>query len=96
MLQLTANAPFRVLASSRIGGRRRADCLCLVYYRTHPETISGISRESQLEQQKLLHDATEGATTPFLVPYCAWLGFVIYINGGILWLNRGRKLPMYD
>ncbi|KAF9780134.1 TspO/MBR-related protein [Thelephora terrestris] len=45
---------------------------------------------------KLFHDATDGATTPLLVPYCAWLSFVIYINGSIWWLNRGRNLPKYD
>ncbi|KAF9652190.1 TspO/MBR-related protein [Thelephora ganbajun] len=45
---------------------------------------------------KLFHGATDGATTPFLIPYCVWLGFVVYINGGIWWLNRGRNVPKYD
>jgi len=39
----------------------------------------------------LLHDSTAGETTYFLLPYCVWISFATYINGGIWWLNRGRK-----
>jgi len=45
---------------------------------------------SVLVMTKRFHDGTDGATTPFLVPYCAWLCVVVYINGGIYWLNRRR------
>jgi len=46
-----------------------------------------------LHTTKLFHDGTDGATTPFLIPYCAWMCVVVYINGGIYWLNRGQDLP---
>ncbi|KAF9268044.1 TspO/MBR-related protein [Marasmius fiardii PR-910] len=39
---------------------------------------------------KLLHAPTNSKTSVFLVPYCAWLTFATYLNGGIWWLNRGR------
>ena len=65
------------------------------WYMTVGVLDNWIPRASQSEHQKLFHDATEGAITPFLIPYCAWLGFVIYTNGGILLLNLGRKIPKY-
>ncbi|RDB22631.1 Virulence protein SSD1 [Hypsizygus marmoreus] len=34
--------------------------------------------------------STDSATTPFLLPYCAWLTFATYLNAGIWWLNRGQ------
>jgi len=40
---------------------------------------------------KLLHDSTAGKTTYFLIPYCVWLSFATYLNGGIWWLNRRRE-----
>jgi len=51
---------------------------------------------STLYMTKLFHGTTEGATTPFLIPYCAWLGFVLYINGSIWWFNRRRNVPKQD
>ncbi|TDL29554.1 TspO/MBR-like protein [Rickenella mellea] len=44
----------------------------------------------------LLHHATGGKSTYFLVPYCMWLTFATYLNGGIWWLNRGRVLDKVD
>ncbi|EUC62322.1 TspO/MBR-like protein [Rhizoctonia solani AG-3 Rhs1AP] len=36
-----------------------------------------------------LHEPTEGVSTYLLAPYCAWLSFATYLNGGYWWLNRG-------
>jgi benzodiazapine receptor len=44
-----------------------------------------------LYMTKLLDGATDSKTTLFLVPYCAWLTFATYLNGGIWWLNLGRR-----
>jgi len=38
-----------------------------------------------------LDGPTGGASTLLLLPYCAWLGFATYINGGIWWLNRNQR-----
>ncbi|KIY74152.1 TspO/MBR-related protein [Cylindrobasidium torrendii FP15055 ss-10] len=38
----------------------------------------------------VLHEATNGQTTLFLAPYCAWTAFATYLNGGIWWLNSGK------
>ncbi|TFL00533.1 TspO/MBR-related protein [Pterulicium gracile] len=45
---------------------------------------------------KLLHDATDGATTLFMAPYCAWLTFATYLNGTTWYLNRGRYVRKFD
>ncbi|KAK0468480.1 TspO/MBR family-domain-containing protein [Desarmillaria tabescens] len=39
---------------------------------------------------KLLDGPTKSQSTYLLLPYCAWLTFATYLNGGIWWLNRGR------
>ncbi|EJU06030.1 TspO/MBR-related protein, partial [Dacryopinax primogenitus] len=39
-----------------------------------------------------LHEATEGKTTYFLGPYCAWLTFALYLNGGVWYMNRNYEL----
>ncbi|KAH7103083.1 TspO/MBR-related protein [Auriculariales sp. MPI-PUGE-AT-0066] len=44
----------------------------------------------------LLHTATDGATTPFLAPYCAWLAFATYLNAGIWNTNRSRVISKDD
>ncbi|KAL0070698.1 hypothetical protein AAF712_001919 [Marasmius tenuissimus] len=44
-----------------------------------------------LNEQKLLDEPTGSKTTMFLLPYCAWLTLATYLNGGIWWLNRGRR-----
>ncbi|KAF5388154.1 hypothetical protein D9615_000460 [Tricholomella constricta] len=38
----------------------------------------------------LLDGPTGSKTTPFLLPYCAWLTFATYLNAGIWFLNRRR------
>ncbi|CAE6466891.1 unnamed protein product [Rhizoctonia solani] len=38
---------------------------------------------------RTLHEPTEGTSTYLLAPYCAWLSFATYLNGGYWWLNRG-------
>ena len=38
----------------------------------------------------LLDGPTNHKATYFLAPYCAWVGFATYLNGGIWWLNRDR------
>ncbi|KAF9055348.1 TspO/MBR-related protein [Hymenopellis radicata] len=40
----------------------------------------------------LFHGPTNGQTTYFLLPYCAWAGFATYLNAGIVYLNRGRTV----
>ncbi|EAU84847.1 hypothetical protein CC1G_00366 [Coprinopsis cinerea okayama7 len=41
---------------------------------------------------KVLDRPTDGKATYFLLPYCAWLGYATYLNGGVWWLNGpGRK-----
>lgn len=37
-----------------------------------------------------LHGATDGQTTPFLAPYCAWLSFATYLSFQFWRLNLGR------
>ncbi|CAL1700790.1 unnamed protein product [Somion occarium] len=44
----------------------------------------------------LFHKATDGATTYFLAPYCAWLCYATYINASVWYLNRGRKVTGED
>ncbi|CAG7848590.1 SubName: Full=Related to Peripheral-type benzodiazepine receptor {ECO:0000313/EMBL:CCA70661.1} [Serendipita indica DSM 11827] len=39
----------------------------------------------------VLHNATNGKTTLFLAPYCAWLTFASCVNFGFWYLNRGRS-----
>ncbi|KAK7695897.1 hypothetical protein QCA50_000536 [Cerrena zonata] len=41
----------------------------------------------------VLHRATQGKTTYFLAPYCAWLGYATYINGYIWFWNAGKRIP---
>ncbi|KAH8830931.1 TspO/MBR family-domain-containing protein [Flagelloscypha sp. PMI_526] len=41
----------------------------------------------------LWHDPSRAATTKFLIPYCAWLSFATYLNGGIWYLNRNTSPP---
>ncbi|KAF8897602.1 TspO/MBR-like protein [Infundibulicybe gibba] len=45
---------------------------------------------------KLLDGPTNSKTTYFLIPYCAWLTFATYLNGGIWYLNRGRPATEED
>ncbi|KAK7470555.1 hypothetical protein VKT23_001979 [Stygiomarasmius scandens] len=40
---------------------------------------------------KLLDGPTNSQTTYFLIPYCAWLTFATYLNGGIWWLNKDKS-----
>ncbi|KAG8687790.1 hypothetical protein FRC12_019112 [Ceratobasidium sp. 428] len=37
---------------------------------------------------RTLHGPTDGKATYFLAPYCAWLTYATYLNGGYWWLNR--------
>ncbi len=46
--------------------------------------------------QKLLHGPTKGKATWLLVPYCAWISYVTYLNAGVVYLNRGRYIPKND
>ncbi|KAG8732821.1 hypothetical protein FRC12_019123 [Ceratobasidium sp. 428] len=38
---------------------------------------------------RTLHGPTDGNATYLLAPYCAWLTYATYLNGGYWWLNRG-------
>ncbi|KAG9128212.1 hypothetical protein FRC07_002830 [Ceratobasidium sp. 392] len=38
---------------------------------------------------RTLHGPTDGKATYLLAPYCAWLTYATYLNGGYWWLNRG-------
>ncbi|KAK0206677.1 TspO/MBR-related protein [Desarmillaria ectypa] len=51
---------------------------------------SAILTGTTLYMTKLLDEPTESQSTYLLLPYCAWLTFATYLNGGIWWLNRGR------
>ncbi|KAG8679907.1 hypothetical protein FRC09_018626, partial [Ceratobasidium sp. 395] len=42
-----------------------------------------------LLKQRTLHGPTDGNATYLLAPYCAWLTYATYLNGGYWWLNRG-------
>ncbi|KAF8608011.1 hypothetical protein BDV93DRAFT_435523 [Ceratobasidium sp. AG-I] len=44
---------------------------------------------------RTLHGATAGATTWYLAPYCAWLSYATYLNGGFWWLNRNNSGSPY-
>ncbi|KIP10722.1 hypothetical protein PHLGIDRAFT_100874 [Phlebiopsis gigantea 11061_1 CR5-6] len=45
---------------------------------------------------KVLHKPTGGATTYFLLPYCAWLSYALYLNAGVVFLNKDRNVPKDD
>ncbi|KIK68068.1 hypothetical protein GYMLUDRAFT_36894 [Collybiopsis luxurians FD-317 M1] len=45
---------------------------------------------------KLLDGPTNSRTTYFLLPYCVWLCFANYLNGGIWLLNREAPLVKKD
>jgi benzodiazapine receptor len=49
-----------------------------------------------LYMTKLLHRPTNHEATFCLLPYCAWMGYLTYLNGGIWWLNIGRRGPKKD
>jgi len=51
---------------------------------------------TSLKMTTKLHKATDGASTWFLAPYCAWIGFTTYVNAGIWWINRGRTIRKRD
>ncbi|KAJ7180151.1 TspO/MBR-related protein [Mycena crocata] len=53
---------------------------CLFFVNTHVHQ----------QLQKLLATHSSEATY-LLLPYCAWLSFATYLNGGIWWLNRDRR-----
>ncbi|KAF8316891.1 TspO/MBR-related protein [Clavulina sp. PMI_390] len=36
----------------------------------------------------VMHDLTDGLSTWFLAPYCAWLSYATYLNAGYWYLNR--------
>ncbi|PFH52798.1 hypothetical protein AMATHDRAFT_1841 [Amanita thiersii Skay4041] len=42
---------------------------------------------------KLLDGPTRHRATYCLLPYSAWLAYATYLNGGIWWLNIGRRPP---
>ncbi len=52
--------------------------------------LHGSRVEITLWLQKLLDGPTKSQSTYLLLPYCAWLTFATYLNGGIWWLNRGQ------
>ncbi|KAF5344079.1 hypothetical protein D9758_008868 [Tetrapyrgos nigripes] len=41
-------------------------------------------------KRALFDKHTNGQTTYFLLPYCLWLTYATYLNGGIWWLNKGK------
>ena len=45
---------------------------------------------------KVLHGATKGKTSYFLVPYCAWLSYATYLSGTTWYLNRHKQIPRID
>jgi len=45
---------------------------------------------------KLLHEPTNGRSTILLAPYCVWLSLATYLNAGIWYLNKNRKLSKRD
>jgi len=49
-----------------------------------------------LKMASKLHKATDGASTVFLAPYCAWVGYATYINAGVWWINRNRTINKRD
>lgn len=53
-------------------------------------SLVGIYNRLLLLRQADLHEATDGATTWFLAPYCIWLSYATYLNAGYWWLNRNR------
>lgn len=46
--------------------------------------------------QSVLHGPTDGKSSYYLVPYCAWLGVATYLNAGIWWMNKDRPLAKID
>lgn len=43
-------------------------------------------------RQKLWDGPTNGDATLLLLPYCGWLMYATYLNGGIWWLNKDRVI----
>jgi len=52
---------------------------------------SALLAGTSMYMTKLLHGPTKGKSTYFLAPYCVWLTYATYLNGGIWLYNRGRK-----
>ncbi|KAJ7507887.1 TspO/MBR-related protein [Mycena galericulata] len=53
---------------------------------------SGLLAVTTLYMTNLLRPISPEASY-LLLPYCAWLSFATYLNGGIWWLNRGVQAP---
>jgi len=51
----------------------------------------GLAAGTTMYMTKLLDGPTLGKTTWYLLPYCAWLSYATYLNGGIWLLNRDRQ-----
>jgi benzodiazapine receptor len=43
-----------------------------------------------------MHELTDGATTPYLAPYCAWLSFATYLTGTIWCFTDFKKISKKD
>lgn len=64
--------------------------VCEIYY------LLKASHLSHLALQSVLHGPTDGKSSYYLVPYCAWLGVATYLNAGMWWLNKDRNLAKID
>ncbi|KAJ7700146.1 TspO/MBR-related protein [Mycena rosella] len=51
---------------------------------------SGLMAAATFYMTKLIAPHSPGAAY-LLLPYCAWLSFATYLNGGIWWLNGGPR-----
>ncbi|PSS05390.1 hypothetical protein PHLCEN_2v3879 [Hermanssonia centrifuga] len=71
----------------------------LFFGRKEPEIAlvdSAMMTATSIYMTKLLHGPTKGKATWLLVPYCAWVSYVTYLNAGVVYLNRGRYIPKND
>ena len=49
---------------------------------------SSLMTLTSFTMSSIFHKATGGSTTYLLAPYCVWLVYATYMNGGLWWLNR--------
>lgn len=58
-----------------------------LYLKQHDKYIDSFYRS-----QQLFDGPTNGKSSYFLLPYAAWLTYATYLNGGIWYLNQGRRI----
>lgn len=61
------------------------------FYMTVSQALSLLPDNSPLTQLQKLLAVHSPPAMYLLLPYCAWLSFATYLNGGIWWLNGSAE-----